>query len=303
MAHKGKTSVSHHTLCYKHRKPLLPEWGFLVWCVQMIVSKDEEPGVDLMKIAALYDIHGNLPALNAVLEELKEIQPDIIVVGGDILSGPMPAQTLERLFQLGGQVRFIRGNADREVVLAFDGLPFHRRYMPTITEKGQEENHWIATQITRSQRDFLAEMPEHLVLHVEDLGTLLFCHATPRNDEDIFTPMTSEARLRSLFAGVKQNFVVCGHTHIQFERSLDIMHIVNAGSVGMPYAEKTGAYWLLFGPQGYEWRRTEYNLEAAHQEILATTYPSAEQFAKENVLQVHTAAEAASYFESITIED
>jgi putative phosphoesterase len=269
----------------------------------MIVSKDEEPGVDLMKIAALYDIHGNLPALNAVLEELKEIQPDIIVVGGDILSGPMPAQTLERLFQLGGQVRFIRGNADREVVLAFDGLPFHRRYMPTITEKGQEENHWIATQITRSQRDFLAEMPEHLVLHVEDLGTLLFCHATPRNDEDIFTPMTSEARLRSLFAGVKQNFVVCGHTHIQFERSLDIMHIVNAGSVGMPYAEKTGAYWLLFGPQGYEWRRTEYNLEAAHQEILATTYPSAEQFAKENVLQVHTAAEAASYFESITIED
>jgi predicted phosphodiesterase len=145
-----------------------------------------------VKIAALYDIHGNLPALNAVLEELKEIQPDLIVIGGDILSGPMPGQTLERLFQLGNQVRFIRGNADREVVLAFDGLPFHRRYMPTISEQGQEENHWIAKQITRSQRDFLAEMPEHLVLHIEGLGTLLFCHATPRNDEDIFTPMTSE---------------------------------------------------------------------------------------------------------------
>ena len=130
MTQKGKPSAPHHTLCYKHRKPLFPEWGFLVWCVQMIVPKDEGPGVDLMKIAALYDIHGNLPALNAVLEELKEIQPDLIVVGGDILSGPMPAQTLERLFQLGNQVRFIRGNADREVVLAFDGLPFQRRWLP-----------------------------------------------------------------------------------------------------------------------------------------------------------------------------
>jgi putative phosphoesterase len=269
----------------------------------MIVPKDEEPGVDLMKIAALYDIHGNLPALNAVLEELQEIQPDLIVIGGDILSGPMPAQTLERLFQFGGQVRFIRGNADREVVLAFDRLPFHRRYMPTITEKGQEENYWLAKQITRSQRDFLAEMPEHLRLNVEGLGTLLFCHATPRNDEDIFTPLTPEARLRSLFAGIEQDFVICGHTHIQFERSLNSMHIVNAGSVGMPYEEKTGAYWLLLGPQGYEWRRTEYDLEAARQEILATTYPSAQQFAQENVLQVPTAKEAMAYFESIAIED
>src|SRR5450432_2468879 len=239
-------------------------------------------GVCTMKIAALYDIHGNLPALNAVLEELKEIQPDLIVVGGDILSGPMPAQTLERLFQIGNQARFIRGNADREVVLAFDGLPFQRRYMPTITEKGQEENYWIAKQITRSQRDFLAEMPEHLVLQVEGLGTLLFCHASPRNDEDIFTPMTSQERLRSLFAGVEQDFVICGHTHTQFELSLDSVHILNAGSVGMPYAEKTGACWLLLGPQGYEWRRTEYDLEAASQEILATSYPSAERFAKEN---------------------
>jgi putative phosphoesterase len=256
-----------------------------------------------VKIAALYDIHGNLPALNAVLEELKEIQPDLIVVGGDILSGPMPAQTLERLFQIGNQVRFIRGNADREVVLAFDGLPFNRRYMPPISEQGKEENHWIAKQITRSQRDFLAEMPEHLVLHIEGLGTLLFCHATPRNDEDIFTPMASEEQLHSLFADVEQNFVICGHTHIQFERSLDSIHILNAGSVGMPYADKTGAYWLLLDPQGYEWHRTKYDLETASQEILATTYPSAEQFAKENILQVHAAIDASAYFESIAIED
>ena len=122
-------------------------------------------------------------------------------------------------------------------------------------------------------------------------------------NEDIFTSLTSEARLRSLFAGVEQDFVICEHTHSQFERSLKSMYIVNAGNVGMLYEEKTGAYWLLLDSQGYEWRRTEYDLEAASQEILATTYPSAEPFAKENVLQIHTAREAASYFESIAIED
>src|SRR6266446_5718181 len=103
-----------------------------------------------MKIAALYDIHGNLPALNALLEELKEVQPDLIVVGGDIVSGPMPGQTLERLRQLGDQVRFIRGNADREVVTAFDDQPLS----PTMPEAGRAVTHWVAEQLTRSQRDF-----------------------------------------------------------------------------------------------------------------------------------------------------
>jgi putative phosphoesterase len=93
-----------------------------------------------MKIAALYDIHGNLPALNAVLEELADIQPDVIVIGGDIISGPLPAQTLSRLTQLGSQVRAIRGNCDRKVVMAFDGQPLP----PEMKEEAREETHWIA---------------------------------------------------------------------------------------------------------------------------------------------------------------
>ncbi|MDU0073845.1 MULTISPECIES: metallophosphoesterase family protein [Bacillus] len=78
-----------------------------------------------MKIAALYDIHGNLPALNALLKELEDVKPDLIVIGGDIVSGPMPKQTLERIFSLTDKVRFIRGNGDREVVMAFDGKNSH----------------------------------------------------------------------------------------------------------------------------------------------------------------------------------
>jgi putative phosphoesterase len=250
-----------------------------------------------VKIAALYDIHGNLPALNAVLEDLKEVQPDLIVVGGDIISGPLPEQTLKRLFQLDNQVHSIRGNGDREVLLAFDGQPINRQYLPDVSEKALEEIHWVAKQLTRSQRDFLAVLPEQIVLQVEGLGRILFCHATPRNDEEIFTPITPDERLSTLFSHVTQEIVVCGHTHMQFKRQLSNLHILNAGSVGMPYADQPGAYWLLLSPQGYEFRRTAYDGETAAQTIRASGNPYAQAFAEENVLKVPTAAEAAELFE------
>lgn len=251
-----------------------------------------------MKIAALYDIHGNLPALNAVLEELKEVQPDLIVVGGDIVSGPMPAQTLERLSQLGDQVRAIRGNGDRETVMACDGQPLS----PRMSEEGREVTRWVAEQLTRSQRDFLAELPEQLLLQVAGLERLLFCHATTRNDEEIFTPITPEAQLSVIFSGVEQEIVICGHTHMQFERRIGNLRILNAGSVGMPYADQPGAYWLLLSPQGYKFRRTPYDGEAAAQAIRASGYPQAEEFAEENILKVPTAAEATEIFEHIAQE-
>ncbi|GMA51346.1 DeoR family transcriptional regulator [Alicyclobacillus contaminans] len=218
-----------------------------------------------MKIAALYDIHGNLPALNAVIEELKEVQPDLIVVGGDIVSGPMPGQTLERLSLLGNQVHFIRGNGDREVVMAFDGKP-----LPAMSEKGRQKTHWVAEQLTRSQRDFLSQLPEQITLRVDGLGDVLFCHATPRSDEEIFTPITSQERLTTIFTGIEQKIVVCGHTHMQFERRVGRVHILNAGSVGMPFADQPGAYWLLLSPLGCEFRRTTYDGEAAAKEIRAS---------------------------------
>ena len=116
-----------------------------------------------MRIAALYDIHGNLPALNAVLGELEEVRPDLVVVGGDVVSGPMPRQTLERLSRLGNRVRSLRGYADREVVAAFDALPF----APGASEEVREVTPWTAQQLERSQRDFLAQLPEHITLHTE----------------------------------------------------------------------------------------------------------------------------------------
>ncbi|MCL6598403.1 MAG: metallophosphatase family protein [Alicyclobacillus macrosporangiidus] len=248
------------------------------------------------KVAAIYDIHGNLPALNAVLDELKEVQPDLIVVGGDVVSGPMPRETVERLFSLSPHVRFIRGNGDREVVMAFDGeaLP------ATMSENGRRVTQWVAGQLTHSLRDFLAQLPERMTLQVEGLGDILFCHATPHSDEEIFTPISSEERLASIFSNVEQQFVVCGHTHMQFERQVNKVRILNAGSVGMPYADQPGAYWLLIGPQGFEFRRTMYDIEAAARKIETSEYPQAEEFAEENVRRVPTAAEAAEFLERMT---
>jgi putative phosphoesterase len=246
-----------------------------------------------MKIAALYDIHSNLPALNAVLEELEEVRPDLIVIGGDIIPGPMPQQTLERLSQFGDRVRTIRGNGDREVVAAFDGLPFD----PKISEEVREVTRWTARQLEQSQRDFLAQLPEQLTLHVEGLGDILFCHATPRNDVEIFTSITPQERLNTIFSGIETQVVVCGHTHMQFERQVGGIRILNAGSVGMPYADRPGAYWLLLGPEGSQFRRTEYDTETAAQQVRDSGYPQAQDFADENVLKVPTEAEALAVFE------
>jgi len=252
-----------------------------------------------MKIAALYDIHGNLPALNAVLEELEGVRPDLIVVGGDIISGPMPRQTLERLSQLGDRVRYIRGNGEREVVAAFDGLPF----APRMPEEVREVTRWTARQLERSQRDFLAQLPEQITLHVEELGDILFCHATPRSDEEIFTPITPQERLNAIFTGIEQHIVVCGHTHMQFERRVGSVRILNAGSVGMPYADRPGAYWLLLGSEVSEFRTTTYDVETAAQQVRESGYPQAQDFAQENMLKVPTAAEAMAVFEPMAAEN
>ena len=244
-----------------------------------------------MKIVALYDIHGNLPALEAVLQEVEQEHPDLVLVGGDIVPGPMPRATLERLLALGENIHFIRGNCEREVVAAFDGLP----PPPGMSAEVSERMHWTARQLERSQRDFLAQLPEQAAFSVDGLSDVLFCHGSPRSDEEIITAATPQERLREILAGARQRIVVCGHTHMQFDRTVDGVRILNAGSVGMPYGE-AGAYWLLLGPE-IRLRRTRYDLEDAAARIRASGYPEAQDFAENNVLKPETEAEAIAVFE------
>lgn len=246
---------------------------------QVIIHLNFE-GMLKMKIAALYDIHGNLPALNAVLSELSKINPDLIVIGGDIVTGPMPVETLERLFQVDIPVKYIRGNSDRYVVMASEGKPLR----PDLTQKGRERMKWVAQQLSQTHLDFLDQLPETLTIPFDDNNVeVLFCHATPTSDEEIFTPRTSQQQLEQMFQGIHHKIVVCGHTHIQFERSVSSTCIINAGSVGMPFEDPPGAYWLLMTPQGYEHKYTSYNLEAAASEIRASNDPQANDFIEQYV--------------------
>ena len=246
-----------------------------------------------MKIAALYDIHGNLPALQAVLNEIDREGVDMIVIGGDIVPGPMSLDVLQALLPLGDRVSWIRGNCEREVVEAFDGGSLS--YIKS--KEVREATIWTAEQMEKRQRDFMAELPEKISFHVEGLGEVLFCHGSPRSDMDILTEATPQERLREALAGVKENVVVCGHIHMQFDRMCDGKRVVNAGSVGMPYGEP-GAYWLLLGPD-VGLRKTNYDLEAAADLVRKTEYPLAQDFADNNILKPATTQEAIEYFEQM----
>jgi putative phosphoesterase len=186
-----------------------------------------------LRVAAIYDVHGNLPALEAVLAELESIKPDLIVVGGDVVAGPMPAEVLDRLVTLGERICFVRGNADREVVAAYDDRP-HADPID-VADPAERVAAYAASKIDREHRDLLASFVERLIVEVEGVGQVLFCHGSPRSDEEIVTAATTELRLREILARVDQGLVVCGHTHAQFDRRVGAKRVINAGSVGMPY--------------------------------------------------------------------
>jgi len=227
----------------------------------------------VMRVAAIYDIHANLPALEAVLEDIREAEVDHVVVGGDVLPGPMPRETLTRLRDLDIPVQFIRGNGDREVIAPTGAVP----------KQFREVMRWNAEQLHPEDERLLATWPATVSVEIRGLGEVLFCHATPRNDTEVFTRLTPEDRLLPIFEGLSAPVVVCGHTHMQFDRTIGSIRVVNAGSVGMPFGEP-GAYWLLLGPD-VQLRHTPYDLAKAAERIRDTKYPQAQEFAARNVLQ------------------
>jgi len=159
----------------------------------------------------------------------------------------------------------------------------------------------VLEQLDDANRAFLGSFEPRVVLDVEGLGATLFCHGSPRSDEEILTRATSEERLARVLADVPQRVVVCGHTHVQFDRPAAGLRVVNAGSVGMPYESGPGAYWALLGP-GLELRRTLYDLEGAAEAIRASSWPGADAFVRENLLVIPTADEATAYFEGLALE-
>jgi putative phosphoesterase len=217
-----------------------------------------------MRVAALYDIHGNLPALDAVLAELPEV--DAIVVGGDVLPGPLARETLDRLASL-PNVRYVMGNGDRDAIQEYPDV---------------------------------ADWPDTVTLDVDGLGPVLFCHGSPRSDTEMITTLTGEDRLAPMLEGVEEQVVVGGHTHRQFDRTVLGRRIVNAGSIGLPYEGVAGAFWLLLGPD-VELRRTDYDVPAAVEVLTAAGGPAVE-YLKESLIEPTDPDEVAAYFEGTSRE-
>jgi predicted phosphodiesterase len=242
-------------------------------------------------VAALYDVHGNLPALEAVLADRAFGRADAVVVGGDVAAGPMPAEVLDRLQALAAPVRWVRGNADREVVAHFDrGDTDHSVYGPDAP--AERADAFTAGRITRAQRDLLAGFED-----VVRLDGALYCHGSPRRDDEIITALTPEARLEPMLDGVAEALVVCGHTHHQFELRAGAHRVVNAGSVGMPYEGAPGAYWLLVHDGTPEPQRTVYDVDAAADPLRASGFPDVDDLIRESLLDPFDAAWFARHFE------
>ena len=242
-----------------------------------------------MRIAAIYDIHANLPALEAVLRDIRQAKVDQIVVGGDVLPGPMPRETIARLLDLDIPVQFIQGNGDREVLAVMRGTE-----TGAVPEQFREAMRWNAQQLHPEDQQLLASWPKTRHVKIHGIGEVLFCHATPRSDTEVFTRLTPEDCLLPLFEGLNVPLVVCGHTHMQFDRTIGKVRVVNAGSVGVPYGEP-GAYWLLLG-SNVQFRHTSYDLTKAADRIRGTNYPQAQDFAAHNVLQPPSEREILKVF-------
>jgi putative phosphoesterase len=248
-----------------------------------------------MRVAVLCDIHGNLPALEAVLQDVRRAGPDRVVIGGDVLPGPMPRECLDALLGLDIPVQFIHGNGDRESLAHLSG-----REMTTVPEPFRGPVIWAAEQLGQKYRPILASWPLSLSVDVPPLGVVFFCHSTPRNDVEIFTRLTPEEVLKPLFEGLGAQVVVCGHTHMQFDRMVGSVRVVNAGSVGMPFGEPR-ADWLMLGPD-VELLHTNYDLAAAAERIRATQYPEANEFAANYVLKPPTEADMLERFNPFSLK-
>jgi predicted phosphodiesterase len=230
-----------------------------------------------LRVAALYDVHGNLPALEAVLADMRGAGVEAVVLGGDDLAGPWPAETAGALAAIELPVYRVRGNADRELV----GEP--GRAPAELVE-------WVRDRLDDVTLADILDRPLTSTVEVDELGPVLFCHATPRNDTEIRTALSPDERWREVLQGIEERTVVCGHTHVQFDRVVDGVRIVNSGSVGMAYEDEPGAYWAILGPD-VELRHTQYDVAAMRAALDDVGYPSEWSEA--------TAAEATEYFESI----
>lgn len=243
----------------------------------------------VQSVAVLSDVHGVLPALEAVLDEPDVRSAERIVLTGDIAAGPMPVETLDMLLSLGDRVLWVRGNADRELV--------------TLARGGDQAvpdpiAPWAAGELRPDQVDLLDRLPHPAVLDVDGFGPVVFCHGSPRDDEEVVLVDSSLDRWAAVLDGLDDSVrtVVCGHTHMPFQRLVDRRLVVNPGSVGMPYG-RPGPHWALLRGGVVQLRHTRIDLDVAADRVVAdSSYPDVQEWVSYFVRTAASDAEAVAAF-------
>lgn len=238
-------------------------------------------------VAVLSDTHGVLPVLQAVLAEPDVAAAELVVVCGDLAAGPMPVETLDALAALGDRGLLVRGNADRELVAVAEGSPSQH-----------PESTWAGAQLRPDQVDLLRGLPHPVTVDVDGFGPVLFCHGSPRDDDEVVLVDTRLARWAEAFADVPDEVrtVLCGHTHMPFARLVDRRWVVNPGSVGMPYG-RVGGSWVLMRDGQISLRHTEIDVEATCAEVVRrSAYPHAAAWVDEYVRGRNSDVDALTAF-------
>jgi predicted phosphodiesterase len=219
-----------------------------------------------MRVALIADVHGNLPALEAVLAEIEREQPDRLICLGDVAAGPQATECVERIRSLGCPV--VLGNWDAWFV---DGVPTEER---ELERKIAEIGRWWSDGISDEDRAFISSFASTLDVDLGD-GKALHCfHGSPSSFNDIILSTTSEASLERMLDGRSAAVYAGGHTHVQMVRRLRSALVVNPGSVGLPFRRwrpevicvaPWAEYGLVSSSNGrldVELRRTTYDVEA-----------------------------------------
>ncbi|WP_238176983.1 metallophosphoesterase [Kribbella sp. VKM Ac-2566] len=242
-----------------------------------------------MSVAVLSDVHGVLPVLQAVLAEPDVTSADRIVLTGDIVAGPQPVAVLDRLLQLGDRVIMVRGNADRDIVTLATG---------DMVDSPFDIDVWAAKQLSPQHIDVLAALQHPVTLHIDGFGPVLFCHGSPRDDNEVVLVDTRLSRWAEAFADVPDEVrtIVCGHTHMPFMRLVDRRLVINSGSIGMPYGAPVG-HWVHLMDGNVSLRRTDMDADSVVEQIVAgSTYPDRRAWADEYIRAVTSDAEALAVF-------
>jgi predicted phosphodiesterase len=245
------------------------------------------------KVAVVSDVHTNVAALTAVLAEIATEDVDLLVSCGDLTWGSEPDETIALMRSLGDKALFVRGNGER-AVLEISGAG-------RIAESPRET--WVPARHSADSLEFVAAVPFSIVVEVTGLGPVRFCHGSPRSDHELVTPATSAERFAELCAGIDEEILVTGHTHLQFDRRVAGRRSINPGSVGLPYhdGEPGTAYWALLGPD-VTLRQTRYDVTAAAAAGPRTGDPAAEKIT-ELLMSPPSPAEIIAQTENLFFSD